>query len=225
LTQEIILAKNLLVLKKHFNAMPAGRHHDRITLWTLPLVAGVALAITHNSTLTLVTCGGFLFGGLMFGPDLDTHSVQFKRWGWLRWIWIPYRGSIAHRSPLSHAPVTGTVFRLVYLSLWLALMSLVGVTILNQIGQLGWTWADIVGFVRRSLHPYQTHGIALITGIELGACSHYLADGSVTLYRRVQRRGWQALRPPPIRPQRRSTGRKPKKPGLRKPATDRKSKR
>ncbi len=31
----------------------------------------------------------------MFGPDLDIYSVQFQRWGFLRWIWLPYQKSNA----------------------------------------------------------------------------------------------------------------------------------
>ena len=61
--------------------MPSGITHDRITLWTLPWIAGIGYGITHNGELTLILAGGFLFSGLMFGPDLDIHSIQYKRWG------------------------------------------------------------------------------------------------------------------------------------------------
>jgi uncharacterized metal-binding protein len=74
--------------------MPSGRTHDRITLWSLPLVASCTYLITRHSTPTLMICAGFLFGGLMLGPDLDIHSIHYKRWGWFRWIWLPYRGSM-----------------------------------------------------------------------------------------------------------------------------------
>jgi len=95
--------------------MPSGRTHDRITLWTLPLVSGIAYFLTQSGKLALILAGGFLFSGLMFGPDLDIHSVQYKRWGWLRWIWIPYRSAIRHRSHFSHGLIIGTFLRWVYL--------------------------------------------------------------------------------------------------------------
>jgi uncharacterized metal-binding protein len=164
--------------------MPSGRTHDRITLWTLPLVAALALAVTRRSTLTLAICAGFLFGGLMLGPDLDIHSVHYKRWGWLRWIWIPYRGSMRHRSPLSHAPITGTVLRVVYLLIWMGLLSFAVVAILNELLQLGWSWNEIGLGLGHLLGQHQAEAIALGIGLELGAFSHYTADWSVSTYKK-----------------------------------------
>jgi uncharacterized metal-binding protein len=180
--------------------MPSGQTHDRITLWTLPVAAGLTLAVTHSSTLTLIVSGGFLFSGLMLGPDLDVRSVQFKRWGWLRWIWIPYRGSLRHRSPYSHAPVTGTVVRVAYLLLWLGLIGFVSLTIANELLQLGWTWEEIAGVMRRSLHHYWLYWIALAVGLELGALSHYLADWGISTHKQVQKKGWKAIFPKPQQP-------------------------
>ncbi|MBE9177218.1 metal-binding protein [Oculatella sp. LEGE 06141] len=188
--------------------MPSGRTHDRITLWTLPVTAIAALLLSRSGTITLIVCAGFLFGGLMLGPDLDTHSVHYKRWGWLRWIWLPYRGSVRHRSPLSHAPITGTVLRVAYLLLWVGLVSFVGVAIANEIGQLGLTWSEFVERVRNGLQHHQAEWIALLIGLELGALSHYTADWTVSSYKRVKTKGWKALLPKPAK--RRSAGRPPK---------------
>lgn len=167
--------------------MPSGKTHDRITLWSLPLVVAFAWAITRNSTLVLLTCGGFLFGGLMLGPDLDIHSVHFKRWGWFRWIWIPYRGSMRHRSPLSHAPIVGTVLRVVYLVVWLGIIGFVGLAAVNEMGQLGLTWADIRGLLNRSIQDHKSEWLTFALGLELGALSHYVADWSVSRYKRHQK--------------------------------------
>jgi uncharacterized metal-binding protein len=89
--------------------MPSGRTHDRITVWSVPFVSGIAYFLTQNGKFALILAGGFLFSGLMFGPDLDIYSVQYKRWGWFRWIWIPYRSAILHRSQLSHVLLIGTI--------------------------------------------------------------------------------------------------------------------
>jgi uncharacterized metal-binding protein len=164
--------------------MPSGRTHDRITLWTLPLVGGLTLAATRNPTLTLGVCAGYLFGGLMLGPDLDTHSIHYKRWGWLRWIWLPYRGNIRHRSPWSHAPVTGTTVRVIYLLAWLGFLGCAAAAIANELWQLGWTWEEIGQVVKRSLWHYRVEAIAFAVGLELGAFSHYTADWSVSTYKR-----------------------------------------
>lgn len=176
--------------------MPSGKTHDRITLWSLPLVVAFGWAITRNSTLVLLICGGFLFGGLMLGPDLDIHSVHFKRWGWFRWIWIPYRGSMRHRSPLSHAPIVGTVLRVVYLGVWLGIISFVGLAAVNEMGQLGLTWADIRGLLNRSIQQYQPEWLTFALGLELGALSHYVADWSVSRYKRRNQGSPTSDRPP-----------------------------
>jgi uncharacterized metal-binding protein len=173
--------------------MPSGRTHDRITLWTLPLVAGFSLAATRQGTLTLSICAGFLFGGLMLGPDLDIYSIHYKRWGWLRWIWIPYRGSLRHRSPLSHAPITGTVLRVIYLLAWLGLLGYALIAIMNEIGQFGWTWGDLGQQLRQGLWQHRLEAIGFAIGLEMGAFSHYTADWSLSTYKRYKKQGWQGV--------------------------------
>jgi uncharacterized metal-binding protein len=187
--------------------MPSGRTHDRITLWSLPLVVGLALSITRNSALVLPIGGGFLLGGLLLGPDLDIHSIHFKRWGWFRWIWIPYRGSMRHRSPLSHGPIIGTMLRVVYLGTWLGIASLIVLATLNQAGQIGWTWAEIHQIVGRSLQQHSSQWLALAIGLELGALSHYAADWLVSTYKRSKSRTGKA-KAPPAAPKRNSSQRK-----------------
>ncbi|WP_088890831.1 metal-binding protein [Leptolyngbya ohadii] len=173
--------------------MPSGRTHDRITLWTLPLVASVTLALTRQSPFTLSLCAGFLFGGLMLGPDLDIHSVHYKRWGWLRWIWLPYRGSLKHRSPFSHAPITGTVLRVVYLLAWLALFGLGLIAIVNELWQMGWTWGQIGQVMQQGIVGYRWELLGFAIGLEVGAFSHYTADWSLSTYKQVKKKGWQAV--------------------------------
>jgi uncharacterized metal-binding protein len=156
--------------------MSSGRTHDRITLWTLPLIALAAFHITLDGWLTALICLGFVLGGLMFGPDLDIHSVQYKRWGCLRWIWLPYRGSMRHRSRWSHGPLLGTVVRVLYFSCWLALMAIVAVDVLNSLEKTALTWGDLSRGVGFSIRTYWPYWLALLIGLELGACSHYTAD-------------------------------------------------
>lgn len=167
--------------------MPSGRTHDRITLWFLPVVAGCTFALTHHSTSTLLICAGYLFGGLMLGPDLDIHSVHYKRWGWLRWIWLPYRGSMKHRSPWSHAPVTGTTVRVLYLLAWLGVFSFVAVAIANELWRFGWTWDEIGGVISQAVWRYRQEAIAFAVGLELGAFNHYTADWLVSGWKQRRR--------------------------------------
>jgi uncharacterized metal-binding protein len=165
--------------------MSSGRTHDRITLWTLPLVVLVAFRLTLDNWLTVTVCLGFLLGGWMFGPDLDIHSVQYKRWGWLRWIWLPYRGSMRHRSRWSHGPILGTMVRVLYASVWLALAGILVVDVLNNLERTALSWSDLVDGVGWSLRTYWPFWLALLVGLELGALSHYTADWLTSTWKRA----------------------------------------
>ncbi len=178
--------------------MPSGKTHDRITFWSFPAVAGLTLWRTQSAPLTLALLAGFLFGALMLGPDLDTRSLHYQRWGSMRWIWIPYRGSMRHRSPLSHWPIVGTVVRVVYVLVWAVLLCLGSLALVNEVFQLGWTWNEIGTLIGRSLRTHASACWMVIIGLEVGALSHYLADWGVSTAKRVRRHfpneGIRALR-------------------------------
>jgi uncharacterized metal-binding protein len=174
--------------------MPSGRTHDRITLWSLPLVAGAAFWQTRNGNITLLVAGGFMFGGLMFGPDLDIYSRQFQRWGVFRFLWLPYQKSLRHRSFLSHGPIIGTTLRVVYLLTILTICVLVFLLIAAQFGG-GVSWQGLAGNVVRSLLTHYPEFLALFIGLELGAMSHSLSDWTGSTYKRVQKQGVRALLP------------------------------
>jgi uncharacterized metal-binding protein len=156
--------------------MSSGRTHDRITLISLPILTGISLALTRNAELTLWVAGSFLFGGLMFGPDLDIHSNQSIRWGWLRWMWQPYRQAVPHRSTLSHGPIIGTVCRLLYVGLWIILICLLYQSVCYFMKWPMWnevqTWRSIQQFVTK----HQAILWSIFVGLEVGSMSHYSAD-------------------------------------------------
>lgn len=171
--------------------MPSGATHDRITLACLPAVGGIALLASRSASITLSLAGSFLFSGLMFGPDLDIYSVQFKRWGLLRWIWRPYQKGLQHRSWLSHGPIVGTAFRLLYLGLWAMLLGTIafGIGIANR--WTVWDWQNIAlareTILRFGLQFSWEIGAALI-GLELGAMSHSFSDGLGSAWGRWRKR-------------------------------------
>ncbi|MBV8883248.1 MAG: metal-binding protein [Chroococcidiopsidaceae cyanobacterium CP_BM_RX_35] len=165
--------------------MPSGRTHDRITLWSLPLVTGITFEQTQSSKLTLLVAGAFLFSGLMFGPDLDLHSVQYKRWGWVRWIWLPYQKLLRHRSLLSHGPIIGTTLRVLYLATWLGIF--IGIT--TPVWCMQWKWQVLAQSAIASLTHHSTEWLALTLGLELGAMSHVVSDWSSSTYKRCKNQG------------------------------------
>lgn len=171
--------------------MPSGKTHDKITWYATPVILTLSWLIVHRLDLSLTTTLSFTFAGLMFSGDLDVKSVQYKRWGWFRGVWIPYQKLISHRSPLSHGPVLGTLTRLVYLSVWLFLF----MALLTQVAhwfeqrQLVSQSLNLLQVLVQSLHSRpEIFGAGLI-GLWLGALSHTWADelGS-TVKKRLRKR-------------------------------------
>jgi uncharacterized metal-binding protein len=179
--------------------MPSGRTHDRITLWILPLLAGATFGLTQRPELTILITAGFLFGGLMFGPDLDIHSTQYKRWGGLRWIWLPYRQAMHHRSLLSHGLVIGTLGRVLYLAIWLGLglhLGLIAVAIGHHCLNPRVDWPmfalqssqTITQTTLTAIYQHPLESLAALIGLELGAMSHIMADTIGSSYKRWRRK-------------------------------------
>ncbi|MEM8502781.1 MAG: metal-binding protein [Cyanobacteria bacterium P01_D01_bin.1] len=156
--------------------MPAGRTHDQITLWCLPFVTTSAFGFTYSLPLTVIVSLSFLVGGFMLGPDLDIRSVQYVRWGPLRWIWLPYQIAIKHRSQLSHGPIVGTALRVAYLSVWLSLFAIAGMTLLNVLWDAQLTWQTVREPFQTLFRKYLFEWLAVVIGLELGSISHSVSD-------------------------------------------------
>ena len=166
--------------------MPSGVTHDRITLWILPWVAGITYGLTRSGELSLILAGGVLFSGMMFGPDLDIDSIQYKRWGIFKPIWLPYRKFLSHRSIWSHGLIIGTCIRLLYLFSIVAAISIFIVAIAQLIFGFNWNWQV---FVRAKFtllkNQYLRETIVFLIGLEIGAMSHTFSDW-FSSYRKVR---------------------------------------
>ncbi|MCA1629590.1 MAG: metal-binding protein [Acidobacteria bacterium] len=103
--------------------MPSGKTHDAITVLLAVPTFVAAWGVTGSLVLAGVVTAATLFGGLMFGPDLDIQSRQYTRWGVLRFLWLPYKMLFRHRSRWSHGIVFGTLIRVVYFVGVLALIA------------------------------------------------------------------------------------------------------
>lgn len=138
--------------------MASGKNHDRAILLMTPIWSMTAAHYGGLWTGVLVGATHFL-GGWYLSPDLDLKSRPFLRWGVLKSIWLPYQDRIPHRHWLSHAPVIGSVVRLLYLSAWLSPLLLIPATH-EALSKVGWEWI-----------------IAFFVGVELSAINHLLLDG------------------------------------------------
>lgn len=178
--------------------MPSGRTHDRITLWGLPWVVLASYGLVRSAELTLIVGLAYLFSGLMFGPDLDIHSVQFKRWGIFRWIWLPYQKTLSHRSHLSHGFLIGTTLRVLYFATFLLMVAALGGAIAVMLFQVKWQWRNWLMMGGQTIQQtYWAEGLALFAGLEIGAMSHSVSDWCGSAVKRYQKQGITGILPKP----------------------------
>ncbi|MDJ0599990.1 MAG: metal-binding protein [Crocosphaera sp.] len=167
--------------------MPSGRTHDRITLLSLPPLAVVVYILTGRGEWLLWFTGAYLFSGLMFGPDLDIYSLQYKRWGMIRWIWLPYQSCLKHRSFFSHGLMVGTVIRVIYLLTIVVILAIFIVAIAQLIWGFNWNWRKVAENSFDVLKSqYLGEAIVTFIGLELSAMSHSLSDYLVSYFKRSQ---------------------------------------
>ncbi|ACB51231.1 conserved hypothetical protein [Crocosphaera subtropica ATCC 51142] len=169
--------------------MPSGRTHDRITYLSLPPLAVIAYLLTGRGEWLLWLSGAYLFSGLMFGPDLDIYSLQYKRWGMIRWIWLPYQSCFKHRSFFSHGLIVGTVIRVIYLFSIIVIVAIFVVAIAQFIWGFPWNWRNVAEYNFNTLkNQYLGEAIVTFIGLELGAMSHSLSDYWVSHFKQSQKK-------------------------------------
>jgi uncharacterized metal-binding protein len=150
--------------------MASGRDHDRAT-WLLALPFGLLWGPWLGSAGVGCAGLGFLLGGLMLSPDLDTRSNCTRRWGPLRLLWWPYRRCLSHRSVVSHSPLLGSAGRLAYL----AGIGLLAAAALQALG------VPAVAWMRQALPALWQEQrpllISALAGVEASSWLHLIQDG------------------------------------------------
>ena len=162
--------------------MPSGKTHDAVTFFLVAPTFAAAWHLTHDVPLALITAATFTFGGLMFGPDLDTHSQQYTRWGIFRYFWYPYQAFFKHRSRWSHGLIFGTFLRVVYFVGVLTLISFLAVFTLAfyaggdlpNLLEFTKAWSSVGNYARADLGEYVF--ACAFAGLWFGAASHTLTD-------------------------------------------------
>ena len=170
--------------------MPSGRTHDAITIILAAPTFVAAWGLTGNSVLALLATGAMLFGGFMFGPDLDIQSRQYARWGVFRFLWLPYRMLFRHRSRWSHGIIFGTLIRVLYFTMVLALVVLAGVYLRAMLmngptptfEEIVQAWRAIETSVRQNTGEHAAW--AMLAGLWWGAASHTLTDVAWSVLRK-----------------------------------------
>ncbi len=162
--------------------MPSGKTHDAITFLLVAPVFAASFAVTKEIPVSAVITVAFLFGGLMFGPDLDTKSCQYSRWSFFRFLWFPYQKVFKHRSRWSHGLVFGTLLRVIYFMGILTLVSFLAAYIfatytggdLPRLMEFAQTWKQIGEYINKNVGAYALPSSFI--GLWLGAASHTFTD-------------------------------------------------
>jgi uncharacterized metal-binding protein len=173
--------------------MPSGKAHDLITVVTaaaaVPVVLSSSLPEIGPATAA-VLIGTYLASGLIFSPDLDLQSKPYKRWGPLRFIWIPYQRLVPHRSWISHSFIFGPLFRVVYFGFMAILLYLIATLLLNLFTPID-TTGTLFSFSRTIANWVDTHPTIIyyaFAGLVLGGAAHTLADIVYSWVKRRMRR-------------------------------------
>lgn len=162
--------------------MPSGKTHDAVT-FLLAMPACIAACSFTNSVAAAVVVGAaFIFGGFMFGPDLDTVSRQYSRWFIFRFLWYPYRSFFKHRSRFSHGLIFGALLRVIYFMGVLTLIAFAAAYIyaayaggkLPGLVDFARVWQPIGEFTRANFGEHFLP--AVFVGLWFGAASHTFTD-------------------------------------------------
>ncbi len=162
--------------------MPSGKTHDAITILLAIPTFAVTYAVTQSFSVSAIVFTTFVFGGLMFGPDLDTVSRQYSRWFLFRILWFPYRQFFPHRSRFSHGLIFGALIRVVY---FLGVVTLIVFATayayasysggkLPAFGEIANVWQPVGNFIRANFGEHFL--VFAFLGLWLGAASHTFTD-------------------------------------------------
>ena len=175
--------------------MPSGKIHDGVTLILAVPAFAAGYAVSRSVPMSAVLAVFFIFGGLMFGPDLDTRSKQYSRWWIFAWLWAPYRIFFAHRSRWTHGLIFGTFIRAVYLTGVLTLGGFLAAYLFELVsgarlaGAVDFfqAWQDLASAF--NAHIGQNYAATAFLGLWLGGASHTFTDMAGTYIKtgRVQR--------------------------------------
>jgi uncharacterized metal-binding protein len=162
--------------------MPSGKTHDAITLILAIPTFAIAWTASRSFSFAAIVTATFLFGGLMFGPDLDTPSKQYSRWSVFSFLWLPYRKFFRHRSRWSHGLVFGTLIRVIYFlgAITVAAFSISYLVFTYTGGELPDfitftnSWQGIGQYIRTEISEHAL--LFTFFGLWLGAASHSFTD-------------------------------------------------
>lgn len=171
-------------------SVPSGKTHDKITVVTAIAAVPVWWWVSTTKDWAGLAVGltAYFFSGFWLSGDLDTHSIAYKRWGALRWLWWPYQKLVPHRSWVSHGIGFGPIFRVAYflVMLWATMRGVLWALTeahipVNRDVVLGSFWGLTTDWT--AAHP--SWAMCALIGLVLGGVAHSVADAVVSWAKRV----------------------------------------
>jgi uncharacterized metal-binding protein len=164
--------------------MPKGKTHDQIAFISLIPTFLAGLYIFQDTGKAAILTLFTLSASLMLGPDLDTRSNNYYRWGWMRFIWYPYRKLIVHRSRISHSFLIGPFIRTLYLSTLLFAVFFV-LCYFFLYGDFSGFFSLIKKIYNTAFTGYGSYFVAAFAGIMWANAQHIIADRTVSTYKKA----------------------------------------
>jgi uncharacterized metal-binding protein len=167
--------------------MPKGKTHDQIAYLSLIPTFFAGYYIFKDAGPAAILTLATLIGALFLSPDLDTKSKSYYRWGILKFIWIPYRHLIKHRSRWSHSLLAGPVLKTIYIStlLFLSFFIVINIFVLGDLT----LFIHNIHQATRNIHTIPLQYIAsAIAGIIWANTQHVITDLSVSQYKKAVRK-------------------------------------
>jgi len=96
--------------------LPGYKTHDRLGI-TAAVVTTATMCAIDKPIEGVIVGVSLVVGTIWLSPDLDLDSKAISRWGFLSWLWYPYKKIVKHRSVLSHSGPLSATLRLLYLIL------------------------------------------------------------------------------------------------------------
>ena len=161
--------------------MPNGRAHDIITIITVGIADGVYFRFMEHPQLSLAALftGTFVFAGFACAGDLDLNSSELRRWGPLKFIWLPYTTLIRHRSLISHGLIIGGIIRALYLGVATTLLFWLSIWLYSRLGphvNASEATKNQLGSLTHWFHTHRPLAIAGLSGFILAGTVHSIAD-------------------------------------------------
>ena len=159
-------------------SMANGKAHKKINLIFLAIGLGAVLISSQHYVHGISIVAGYLVGTFWMNPDLDIKSNPYRRWGFLRFMWIPYQ-KLKHRSIWTHGYVIGDMIRYLYLTVWI----MVGAGLMSIL--TGLPYATYIDNIQGFAIQHKLTFLSFIVGNMLSSTAHILTDHASSTFKKI----------------------------------------